>query len=787
MRETSFNREKTSFNQQGSLAIAACFFNWAGFDRKTANLRRFLLQMQAKKIPVFGIEAVLPGQEAATQGFPGWRRVPANDRTILFQKEALLNRVVSEIPEHFTKIAWLDADVWFEHAAVFECAELMLENYPVVQLFDSAKWLDYDGSIELDRPSIARWNAHGRKGAISIGHTGFAWAARRELFSKYGGLFANCVTGSGDVYAAIAFCGVDPEQHPLLANDRQRLNADYKKWAWRIKEWTDGKVVYVPGTVYHEWHGSRRNRNYVKRHEVCSRIAKTDIIINEHGLHEWTPDAPPDVIESVKAYFLDRREDGDEEISAESTTQIPSAVSSAVGAASVVVTTHPAYVEFLEKNLKAIDEQSRPFAQKILVLDGFDVWPFESLPGWTVVNSFAKNPNASRNAGLRAVESDWVIFWDGDNAMPANYHEQMLGSLALSSRKTAFIYPSIDYVDAEGAAMTSLEVPEYDYWLMRERTFVDTSSLWSVPALRSVGGWIESQPKYDDYALALLLTRRGWRGAKSSARTSITQHPQRRSTVASNTSALWNARTLALATVWGPEKQASMNVLDWYVHSEKSPHTRVYWLDNSGSCEFRKKLEDYSASRLGVESVTIIDGGKPFDMTGKTHRAIGRHEHVANLYNVLLPQLGEDVVFLVEDDNVGPLDGIKKICEPLLANSSVAGVAGLYRSRANPSRAVASMDSQSWKSPLISEVKPEPVKVGMIGGGFTAYANWALRRCLPCFCTTRNGSLLGWDGNIGIEMAANGCGLILHGGVMVDHQCQEVLDFLSNEQIERSA
>ena len=786
MRKTSTGCPEKQ-NQRGGLAVITCFFNWAGFSRKTANLRRFLLQMQAQRIPVYGIEAVLPGQTAATQGFDGWQRVPASEKNIMFQKEALLNKAASIVPEHFEKIAVFDADVWFANQGWYECAESMLDNYNVVQLYDTAKWLSQDGSIEIERRSIAQWNAHGRKGAASMAHTGFAWAMKRELWNELGGLFAKCITGSGDIYNAIAFCGMEPEQHPMLVGNRQNVNAEYKKWAWRIREWTDGKVGYVPGIIYHEWHGTRKDRNYVKRHEVCSLIAKDDVALNDFGLFEWSETANAEVVAKVRDYFIQRHEDGLETAQA---THIPPsmATNACPSGASVVVTTHPAYVEFLERTLSAVESQSKPFAQKILVLDGFDVWPFESPPeGWAVINSFAKNPNAARNAGLRAVVNEWVIFWDGDNTMPANYHKQMLESLALSSRKTAFIYPSIDYVDTEGAAMTSLEVPEYDYWLMRERTFVDTSSLWNVPALRSVGGWIETQPKYDDYALALLLTRRGWRGAKSSARTSITQHPQRRSTVASNAAALWNARTLALATVWGPEKNASANVLDWYVHSEKSPHTRVYWLDNSGSYEFRKKLEDYSAQRLGVESVTIIDGGKPFDMTGKTHRAIGRHEHVANLYNVLLPQLGEDVVFLVEDDNVGPLDGIKKICEPLLANSSVAGVAGLYRSRSNPSRAVASMDSQSWKSPLISEVKPEPVRVGMIGGGFTAYANWALRRCLPCFCTTHNGSLLGWDGNIGIEMAANGCGLILHGGVMVDHQCQEVLDFLSNEQLEKSA
>lgn len=776
MRETSIGCAENQ-NQRGKLAVVTCFFNWAGFSRKTANLRRFLLQMQAQRIPVFGIEAVLPGQTAATQGFDGWQRVPANERNIMFQKEALLNKAVSLVPSHFDKIAVFDADVWFANPGWYECAESMLDNYPVVQLYDTAKWLAQDGHIEIERRSIAQWNTHGRRGPASMAHTGFAWAMRRNLWSEFGGLFANCITGSGDVYNAIAFCGMELEQHPMLAGNRQGVNADYKKWAWRVREWTGGKVGYVPGTIYHEWHGTRRDRSYVKRHEVCAQIAKGDVGLNDFGLFEWSDTAKPEVTTAVRDYFTERREDGSEP-TLQAMHIAPSAQTGEHGA-SVVVTSHPAYTEFLERTLSAIDEQSQPFAQKILVLDGFDSPPFANdRPGWTVVHSQARNPNASRNLGLSQVVNEWVIFWDGDNTMPGDYHAKMIESRLLASRKTAFIYPSVDYVDAAGEHVKSLEVPEYDYWLMRERTFVDTSSMWDVMALRSVGGWIESQPKYDDYALALLLTRRGWHGMKSIARTSITRHPQRRSTVANNAAALWNARTLALATVWGPQNAASTDVLNWYLQAEKPPHTRVYWLDNSGSPEFRNRLELCNASHLGVESVTIIDGGKPFDMTGKTHRVLGRHEHVANLYNILLPQIAEDIVCLVEDDNIGPLDGIKSICEPLLANTAVAGVAALYRSRANPARAVASLDARSWKSPLIADVKPEPVRAGMIGGGFTAYANWALRRCLPCRCTVTDGKLLGWDGNIGVEMAANGCELILHGGVQVEHRCPEVMQFL---------
>lgn len=777
MRETTFGCAETSKHQRGKLAIVTCFFNWAGFSRKTANLRRFLLQMQAQRIPVFGIEAVLPGQQAVTQGFAGWERVPANDRNILFQKEAMLNRVVSLVPDHYTKIAWFDADVWFENAGWYDYAEALLDNYQVVQLYDSAKWISQDGSIEIQRDSIAKWNAHGRKGAVSTSHTGFAWAARRELWTQFGGLFPHCITGSGDVFSAIAFCGIDPEQHPLLATDRQNLNADFKRWAWKVKEWTGGRVGYVPGIIYHEWHGSRRDRNYVKRHEVCSRIAKSDVRLNENGLHEWAETASPEVVAAVKGYFIERREDGDEE-QAEPVQLLP-AVSASIAGASIVVTTHPAYVEFLSKTLEAIDKQSRPFAQKILVLDGFDVWPFESPPeGWEVINSFAKNPNAARNAGLRVVVNDWVIFWDGDNIMPPAYHESMIAARALCAPNCAVLYPDIKYVDTAGEHKKTLVMPPYDYWNLRARAHIDTSSIWRVDAIRGVGGWSEAQPRLDDYALALKLTRAGWAAARANVFTSITSHPDRRSSNNDLVEAMWQAYSFGILTLWSGMSDAAHKLVTWYLTAELPPKSHLYWL--VADDESLQRMLGGCANLLAVRgiSVTVKSAGKAYVVGEGGTREFGRHLHVANLYNSILPSITEDMLMMIEDDNIGPLDGIRSLLSSFKSGEGVAAAAGLYRSRSNPACACASSSPERWITVQHKDAIGKQLPIYMSGGGFTLFGNWAIRQALPFRASYPDGRVVGWDNHLGKSIHASGQKMILRGDIQVEHLAPEVESFL---------
>jgi len=441
---------------------------------------------------------------------------------------------------------------------------------------------------------------------------------------------------------------------------------------------------------------------------------------------------------------------------------------------SVVVICHAAYLPRLETALAGIEGQRHSFRQRILVLDGVPETAVQARVGWKILRVEAGNPNFARNTGLNAVDQDWTVFWDADNRMPPSYLEGARAALTRCAKNVAFLYPHIRYVNEDGAALKVFEVPAFDYWLMREKAFVDSSSLWRTSALRAVGGWSERQNCLDDYELALRLSRNGWKGQPSNSWTSITQHGSRRSQTGDTRRALWNAWTLGVVTLWGGRTPIMDQLLQWYAAVEMPPQTRVYWMDNTGSATQRKKLEKaIAAMARRVESVTLTDGGDHYHVApGESYLTRERHQHVANLYNLLLPRVGEDLVLFVEDDNLPGMESLRLLHECMTLWGKVAGVGAVYRSRNTPDRVCASLDLEAWRAPLLSSLPPFPVPAGMLGGGCTLYWNSALRKALPFLCTfhATNGSLTGWDGNLGRALTSHNYKLLLHGGVHVDHR-----------------
>ena len=71
------------------LAIITCHYNWFGFERPRQNLRRFLEVTTG--LPVYGVEAQLPGHPLQTSGLPGWQQIIADNDQVMMQKECLLN------------------------------------------------------------------------------------------------------------------------------------------------------------------------------------------------------------------------------------------------------------------------------------------------------------------------------------------------------------------------------------------------------------------------------------------------------------------------------------------------------------------------------------------------------------------------------------------------------------------------------------------------------------------------------------------------------------------------
>lgn len=286
------------------MAIVVVHFNWAKYNKPVENLFWFL--RENSHLPVFGIELSLGDFE--TKGLDNWIQIHASNDNVCFQKEALINLLVSKLPEEYTNIAWIDHDIYFENKNWYEEAQSALERFDVIQLFEKASWTDIRGKISNSKDCFIKrrheeifWN----------GHMGFAWAAKRKaLFNNCGGLYPVCPLGGGDGAFAVAIANRDMDHGDralalmgLLAEPNYPI---YKEWKQRINK-NIKSIGYINGTVIHKYHGQIENRKYMERSAIIPDFKPSRDMMFYGGILKFTPGFKRQ--KQVLQYFLDRKED----------------------------------------------------------------------------------------------------------------------------------------------------------------------------------------------------------------------------------------------------------------------------------------------------------------------------------------------------------------------------------------------------------------------------------------------------------------------------------------------
>lgn len=294
-----------SARTDGPLAVITCHFNFGKFDRPRQNLCRFSRQMETAGIPVYGVELHLEDEIPFTQEWDNWIQIACGIESVMFQKERLLNIIEKAVPDHHRMLAWIDADVMFMSPRWIDDTVEILSRYEVAQLFRFAHLTKRNGMIERAwRGAAAVVNAD-----PNHGHTGFAWAARRELW-KNGGLYDGNISGSGDVFMAAAFLGCDLRKDYASTCDASNIQGHYWKWRQGIVAWITGWASYVDGTVVHEWHGDWSSRGYAERREaVIGFNPERHLKVLDSGIYAFNDSAPKSLTRFMRSYFLRRKED----------------------------------------------------------------------------------------------------------------------------------------------------------------------------------------------------------------------------------------------------------------------------------------------------------------------------------------------------------------------------------------------------------------------------------------------------------------------------------------------
>lgn len=240
----------------------------------------------------------------------------------LWHKENQLNLLAQRLPPEARYIAILDADTSFVRSdwALETCQQL--QHHPVVQMWSHAidlgpqhqpigEFQSFAYAHNTGAPLPRLVNA--KRGAYTAGghlwHPGYAWAFRRDVLSALGGLGDIGILGSSDHHMACAFVGrVHESVHGSMSAAYKRY---WQRWQERARKVVDGDLGYVEGTLLHNWHGSKKSRQYVERWQTLVKHAfdpETDILRDMQGLWQFAGNKPR-LRDDIRRYFQQRNED----------------------------------------------------------------------------------------------------------------------------------------------------------------------------------------------------------------------------------------------------------------------------------------------------------------------------------------------------------------------------------------------------------------------------------------------------------------------------------------------
>jgi hypothetical protein len=306
------------YERPSGFGVITCYFNPNRYLSRRRNYRLFRESLRVSGIPCLTIECLFDGQRTEFPDSTDVDTVIA--RNVMWQKERLINVAIARLPEEWTTVAWLDSDVLFDNRNWAVDAVAQLDRHEIVQLFSEiirlpqgATWgrqgqqWDSFAAIVRRTPNQLLKGSFGRHG-----HTGFGWAAHRNFLTLHG-LYDGCLSGTGDHLMAHAFAGDwTGECIDRIFGAAVAYRSHFSDWAQAVYRRIRAKLSYVPGTVFHLWHGDIVHRRY----GLCDRELAlfdfdpaTDLRVGVNGCWEWATDKPA-LHAWAAEYFASRKEDG---------------------------------------------------------------------------------------------------------------------------------------------------------------------------------------------------------------------------------------------------------------------------------------------------------------------------------------------------------------------------------------------------------------------------------------------------------------------------------------------
>jgi hypothetical protein len=290
------------------LAVIVAYFNPCGFASRRRNLHLALAALEQQGVPTFVAELTFGDRKLELP--PGDRVLHLRAADVMWHKESLLNALVCALPEGYTKVAWLDADVIFDDPSWYSKSCIALEVFDLIQPYATAEHFGPAGTVVTTTQSLAARAAddRGYPFDFSIVQPGLAWAARRDFLETFP-LLDRMIVGGADLLMALAAFGC--RDHAYLRRLPHVMQSYYQSYEAGVRGRIDGRVGHTDSVLRHLWHGTVQNRRYVERLHVLRTYSfdpHLDVDLDRNGVLRWASDKKQ-LHQAVLAYFIGRLED----------------------------------------------------------------------------------------------------------------------------------------------------------------------------------------------------------------------------------------------------------------------------------------------------------------------------------------------------------------------------------------------------------------------------------------------------------------------------------------------
>jgi len=304
------------------LHVVTAVANPIRWESRIRLYRQFEDHMLASGVRLTTVECAYGERPFEVRPREGLNLVQVRAKSVVWNKESLINIGISRLPADWKYVAWLDADVHFRRSHWAAETVHALQQYDVVQPWSDAYDLGpHDEHIQHHKSFLCQW--WNKQPVVPAGkgfwtfdggpycypHSGYAWAATHQAIDWLGGLFDLAAMGAGDHHMALALIGRVEASVP--GGVSTAYLAHLQRWQARALHHINFNLGYVHGTLEHRFHGRKTDRKYVDRWGMILEHGfdpDADLKRNSFGVLELASNKPR-LAHDLDMYFRQRNED----------------------------------------------------------------------------------------------------------------------------------------------------------------------------------------------------------------------------------------------------------------------------------------------------------------------------------------------------------------------------------------------------------------------------------------------------------------------------------------------